>query len=127
MGVPTGAVSLYLARRIVQIMDWHENLMRHIPPKSGGRHNCHTPWSFHLKCGEDHDGYRQIHGVPKGSFGSHLGLHDPIHVRHYVFDDQHFEFLGDVHPAIALAGLGEYENSHYAFLVAYQDAKMSEH
>jgi hypothetical protein len=38
----------------------------------------------HLKCGEDHDGCRQIHGAPKGSLGSHLGLHNIVHVGHYV-------------------------------------------
>ncbi len=100
--------------------------MQHAPPKSARRCTCHTRWSFHLKCGEDHDGCRQIHGTPKGSLSSHLGLHDPAHVGHYVFNDQRFKFLGDALSEIALVGPGEPNDLHYVFPVAYQDAKMSE-
>ncbi len=99
--------------------------MWHAPPKNARRRTYHTRWSFHLKCGEDHDGYRQIHGVPKGSLGSHLGLHDPVHARHYLLDDQHFKFLGNTLPAAALAGPGEPKDSRYAFPTAYRDAKVS--
>ncbi len=98
--------------------------MRHAFPKSVGHRTCHTQWSFHLKCDEDHDGYHQIHGAPKVSFDSHLGLHDLVHVGHYVLDDQCFKFLGDVLPAIAHTGLGEHEDPCYALPVAYQNAKM---
>ncbi len=97
--------------------------MRYAPPKSAGCCTCHTWWSFHLKCGEDHDGYRQIHSVPKGSLGSHLGLCDPIHAGHCVLDGQHFEFLGDVFPTVALVGLGELDDLRYVFPAAYQDVK----
>ncbi len=91
--------------------------MRHVPPKSAGRRICHTQWSFHLKCGKNHDGCRQIHDMPKGSLGSHLGLRDTIHVGHYMLDDQHYEFLGDALLAIAHAGLGEPNDPHYAILL----------
>jgi hypothetical protein len=93
--------------------------MQHIPPKSVGRRTCHTLWSFHLKCGKDHDGCCQIHGTPKGSFGSHLGLRDLVHVGHYVLDGQRFEFLGDDLSAITHTGPGELEHPRYAFLVTY--------
>ncbi len=97
--------------------------MWHIPPKSVRRRTCHTLWSFHLKCGEDHDGCRQIHGVPKGSLGSHLGLRDLVHVGHYMLDGQRYEFLGDALPAVALGGAGEPDDPCYTFPVAYWDAK----
>ncbi len=97
--------------------------MWHVPPKNARHHTCHTRWSFHLKCGKDHDGCRQIHGAPKGSLGCHLGLRDPVHAGHCVLDDQRFEFLGNVLPAVILDGLGEPDGSRYAFLVAYRDAK----
>jgi hypothetical protein len=61
--------------------------------------------------------------VPKGSFSSHLGLCDPIHIGHYVLNGQHFEFLGDVFPTVALIGLGELDDSRYVFPATYQDAK----
>ncbi len=64
--------------------------------------------------------------VLKGSFGSHLGLRNLVHARHYVLDCQCFEFFGDVLPATTLAGPGEPNNPHYAFLAAYWDAKTSE-
>jgi hypothetical protein len=99
--------------------------MRHVLPKSVGCRTCHTQWSFHLKCGEDHDGYHQIHGAPKVSFDSHLSLRNLVHVGHYMLDGQCFEFLGDALPAIAHAGPGEPEDPCYAFPVAYQDAKVS--
>jgi hypothetical protein len=76
------------------------NLMWHALPKSAGHRTCHTRWSFHLKCGEDHDGCRQIHGAPKGS----LSLHNPLHVGHYVLNGQHFEFLNDVLSATTHTG-----------------------
>jgi hypothetical protein len=98
--------------------------MRHVLPKSVGRRTCHTRWSFHLKCGEDYDGYHQIHGAPKVSFDSHLGLHDPVHARHYVLDGQRFEFLGDTLPTIAHASPGEPKDPRYAFPVTYQNAKV---
>jgi hypothetical protein len=101
--------------------------MQHALPKSVGRRTCHTLWSFHLKCGKDHDGCRQIHGVPKGSLGSHLGLRDLVHVGHYVLDGQRFEFLSDNLPAIAHAGPSEPGDPCYAFPVAYQNAKMFGH
>ncbi len=101
------------------------NLMRHAPPKSAGRHTCHTRWSFHLKCGEDHDGCRQIHGARKGSFGSHLGLRDPIHIGHRMLDSQRFEFFGNALPIIAFTGPGEHDDLHYAFPIAYQNTKAS--
>jgi hypothetical protein len=72
---------------------------------------------------EDHDGCRQIHGAPKGSLGSHLGLRNPVHARHYVLDGQRFEFFGDIFLTAAFASLGEPDNSHYAFLVAYQEKR----
>ncbi len=100
--------------------------MRHTPPKSAIRCTCHTRWSFHLKCNEDHDGYRQIHDAPKGSLGSHLDLRDLAHVGHYVLDDQRFKFLGDALLAIALASPRELDDPHYVFPVAYQDAKVFE-
>jgi hypothetical protein len=99
--------------------------MRHAPPKSVERHTCHKRWSFHLKCGKDHDGYHQIHGVPKGSLGSHLGLRNPVHIGHYVLDSHHFEFLGDALPTTALIGLGE-PDDRYAFPATYRDAKAFE-
>ncbi len=99
--------------------------MQHAPPKSVGRRTCHTLWSFHLKCGEDHDGCRQIHGAPKGSLDSHLDLRDLVHAGHYVLDGQCFDFLNDTFPAIAHAGLGEPEDPCYAFPVAYQNVKVS--
>jgi hypothetical protein len=61
--------------------------------------------------------------VPKGSLGSHLGLHDPFHGGHCVLDGHHFEFLGDPLPAVAFVGLSEHDDLRYAFLVAYRDAK----
>jgi hypothetical protein len=100
--------------------------MRHVLPKSAGRRTCHTQWSFHLKCGKDHNGCRQIHGTPKGSLGSHLGLCDRIHVGHYVLDDQHFKFLGVAFSAIARAGPSEPNDPCYAFPVAYRNAKTFE-
>ncbi len=99
------------------------NLMRHTFPKSVGGRTCHTQWSFHLKCGKDHDGCRQIHGVPKGSFGSHLGLRDPVHVGHYVLDGHHFKFLDDGLPVAAFASLGEPDDPCYMCLATYRDAK----
>ncbi len=99
--------------------------MRHALPKSVGCRTCHTQWSFHLKCGEDHDGCHQIHGAPKVSFDSHLGLCDLVHAGHYVLDGQCFEFLGDVLPTIVHAGPSEPEDPCYAFHVAYQNAKVS--
>jgi hypothetical protein len=57
--------------------------------------------------------------TPKGSFGSHLGLRDPVHNGHCVLDGQRFEFIGNVLPAVALVDPGEPDNPHYAFLVAY--------
>ncbi len=99
--------------------------MRHALPKSVGRRICHTWWSFHLKCGKDHDGCCQIHSAPKGSLGSHLGLRDPVHVGHYVLDGQRFEFLGDVLSTIAHTRLGELKDPCYAFLVAYRNANAS--
>ncbi len=101
--------------------------MQHAPPKNTGRHTCHTQWSFHLKCGEDHDGYRQILGAPKGSLGSHLGLRDLVHVGHCVLDSQRFKFLGDAFPIVALAGLGEPDDSRYVFLATYRGAKTFGH
>jgi hypothetical protein len=89
--------------------------MQHTLPKSVGHHTCHRWWSFHLKCGEDHNGYRPIHDVPKGSLGSHLGLRDLVHIEHCVLDDRCFEFLGDVLPATALVGLGAPKDLRYAF------------
>jgi hypothetical protein len=86
--------------------------MWHALPKSAGHCICHTQWSFHLKYGKDHDGCRQIHGAPKGSLGSHLGLRNPIHVGHYVFDDQRFEFLGDILLATVHVGPGEPDDPH---------------
>ncbi len=44
-----------------------------------------------------------------------------------MLDDQRYKFLGDVLLATALAGPGEHDDSRYAFLVAYWDAKVSEH
>jgi len=41
-----------------------------------------------------------------------------------VLDGQCFEFLGNALPAIAHVGPGEHEDSCYAFLLAYQNAKM---
>jgi hypothetical protein len=99
--------------------------VRHTLPKSVGRHTCHTRWSFHLKCGEDHDGCRQIHNVPKGSLGSHLGLRNLVHTGHCVLDDQHYEFLGDVLLTVVFAGPSELDNLRYAFPVAYWDVKAS--
>jgi hypothetical protein len=101
--------------------------MWHIPPKSAGRCTYHTRWSFHLKCGEDHDGCRQIHGTLKGSLGSHLSLCVPIHIEHYVLDSQRFEFLGDAFSVIVHAGPSEPNDLCYAFLVAYRNAKASGH
>ncbi len=101
--------------------------MWHTPPKSVGRRTCHTRWSFHLKCGEDHDGCRQIHDVPKGSLGSHLGLRNLVHIGHCVLDDQRYGFLGDTFPTSILSGLGELDNPCYAFPIAYWDVKMSRH
>ncbi len=97
--------------------------MRHALPKSAGRHTCHTRWSFHLKCGKDHDGYHQIHGAPKGSFGSHLGLRDLVHTGHCVLDSHCFKFLGNALSVVALAGLGEHDDLCYAFPAIYRDAK----
>ncbi len=97
--------------------------MRHTPPKSVGRHICHTLWSFHLKCGKDHGGCRQIYGAPKGSLGSHLGLRDLVHVRHYMLDGQCYEFLNDTCPTVTLASAGEPNDPRYAFPVTYWDAK----
>ncbi len=108
-------------------MDWCTNLTRHAPPKSARRRTCHTRWSFHLKCGKNHDGCRQIHGAPKGSLGSHLGLRDPIHVGHYLFDGQCFEFLGDVFSATAHTGPGELDDPRYVFPVAYRNVKALRH
>jgi hypothetical protein len=99
--------------------------MWHALPESVWCCTCHTRWSFHLKCGEDHDGCHKIHGTPKVSFDSHLGLHDPIHVGHCVLDSQRFEFLGDALPTIAHASPSEPEDLRYAFPVAYQNAKVS--
>jgi hypothetical protein len=99
--------------------------MQHIPPKSVGRCTCHTWWSFHLKCGKDHDGCRQIHDTQKGSLGSHLGLRDPVHVRHCVLDGQHYEFLSVVLSAVALIGRSEPDNPRYTFHVAYWNVKTS--
>ncbi len=99
--------------------------MRHAPPKSARRCTYHTRWSFHLKCGEDHDGCRQIHGAPKGSLGSHLGLRNPVHVGHYMLDGQRFKFLGDAFSTTAHAGLSEPDDLCYAFHVAYRNAKVS--
>ncbi len=59
------------------------------------------------------------------SLGSHLGLCDPVHAGHYVFDGQRFEFLSDVLPVATLTGLSELDNPRYAFPVAYWDAKAS--
>jgi hypothetical protein len=101
--------------------------MRHTPLESVGRCTCHTQWSFHLKCGKDHDGCRQIHGTPKGSFGSHFGLRDPVHIRHYMLDDQRFKFLGDALLAIAHVGPGEPDNLRYTFPIAYWNVKVSRH
>jgi len=84
--------------------------MWHAFPKSVGRRTCHTQWSFHLKCGEDHDGCHQIHGALKVSFDSHIGLRNLVHAGHYMFDDQCFEFLGDVLPAIVHASPSELED-----------------
>ncbi len=67
----------------------------------------------------------QIHGVPKGSLGSHLGLCDIIHAGHCVLDGQHYEFLGDALSAVALIGPGEFDNSDFTFPIAYWDAKAS--
>jgi hypothetical protein len=94
--------------------------MRHAPPKSAGRCTCHTWWSFHLKCGKDHDGCRQIHDAPKGSLGSHLGLCNPVHIRHCVLNGQRFKFLGDTLPTIALVGPSEPDDLRYAFPIAYR-------
>ncbi len=80
--------------------------MQHAPPKSAECCTCHTPWSFHLKCGKYHDDCCQIHGAPKGSLGSHLGLGDLAHVGHYVLNNQRFKFLGDVFMVAALTGPG---------------------
>ncbi len=66
-----------------------------------------------------------IHGAPKVSFDSHLGLRNLVHAGHYVLDGQCFKFLGDVLPAIVHVGLGELEDPCYAFPVAYQNAKVS--
>ncbi len=93
--------------------------MWHAPPKSARCCTCHTRWSFHLKCGEDHDGCRQIHGTRKGSLGSHLGLCDPVHVGHYMLDGQRFKFLGNAFLVAALTGPGELNDPHYAFLATY--------
>ncbi len=84
--------------------------MQHALPKSAGHRTRHTRWSFHLK----------------GSLGSHLGLRNPIRTGH-VLDSQHFEFLGNALPTIALAGPGEPNNPRYAFPTAYRDAKVYEH
>ncbi len=65
--------------------------------------------------------------MPKGSFGSHLGLRDPIHIGHYVLDGHHFEFLGNVFSIIALVGLGEHDDPRYTFLPTYWDAKAFGH
>jgi hypothetical protein len=100
--------------------------MWHIPPKSAGHRTCDTWWSFHLKCGEDHDGCRQIHSAPKRSLSSHLGLSDLVHAGHCVLDDQHFKFFNDILPTTILVGLGEPNNSHYVFPVTYRDAKAFE-
>jgi hypothetical protein len=54
-------------------------------------------------------------------------LRNLVHIGHYVLDGQCFKFLGDVLPAIAHAGPSEPEDSCYAFPVAYQNAKVSEH
>jgi hypothetical protein len=78
-----------------------------------------------LKCGEDHNGYHQIHGAPKGSLGSHLGLRNPIHAGHYVLDSERFEFLGDALPVSTHVGPSELDNPRYAFPVAYLNAKVS--
>ncbi len=101
--------------------------MWHTPPKSVGHCTCHTRWSFHLKCGEDHNGYHQIHDAPKGSLGSHLGLRDLVHIGHCMLDDQRYIFLSDALPAIVLAGLGELDNPCYGFPVAYSDVEASRH
>ncbi len=82
---------------------------------------------FHLKCGKDHNGYRQIHDMPKGSLGSHLGLRDLVHIGHCVLDDQRYRLLGDALPATILVGLGELDNPCYVFVVAYWDVKTSRH
>jgi hypothetical protein len=37
-----------------------------------------------------------------------------------------FEFLVDALPAVVFVGLGEPDDSHYAFPTAYQDARASE-
>jgi hypothetical protein len=99
--------------------------MWHAPPKSAGCRTCHIRWSFHLKCGEDHDGCRQIHSVLTGLFGSHLGLCDPVHARHYMLNDQCFEFLSDAFLVAVLFGPGELNNPRYTFPAAYRDAKAS--
>jgi hypothetical protein len=103
------------------------NLTRHALPKNAGRYTCRTQWSFHLKCGKDHDGCHQIHSTPKGSLGSHLSLRDPIHVGHYMLDGQCFEFLGDIFSTTAHASLGEPNDPHYVFLVAYRNVKAFRH
>jgi hypothetical protein len=99
--------------------------MRHTLPKSVGCRTCHTLWSFHLKCGEEHDGCCQIHGAPKGSLGSHLGLHNLVHVGHYVLDGQRNEFLGDALLAVVLVGASESDDLRYVFPIAYWDARPS--
>jgi hypothetical protein len=67
--------------------------MRHAPPNSAGHRICHTQRSFHLKCGEDHDGCHQIHDTLKGSLGSHLGLCDPVHAGHFFLTVSISNFL----------------------------------
>ncbi len=42
-----------------------------------------------------------------------------------MLDGQRFEFLGNAFLAVTLAGLGELNDSHYAFLATYWDAKAS--
>jgi hypothetical protein len=42
-----------------------------------------------------------------------------------MLDGQHYEFLGNVLSAIALAGPGEHNDPHYTFPIAYWDAKSS--
>ncbi len=65
--------------------------------------------------------------MPKGSLGSHLRLRDLVHVGHYVFDDQRFEFLGDALLATVHIGHGEPNDPHYVFPVAYRNVKVFGH
>ncbi len=97
--------------------------MQHTLPKSAGHRTCPTRLSFHLKCGEDHDGYCQIHGMPKGSLNFHLGLCNPVHIGHYVLNGQRFEFIGDVLPTAALVDPSEHDDLRYTFPTTYRDAK----